>query len=41
MAGDRFLPGAGDFFLLQSIQTGPGDHSASYPVGTGDKVARV
>jgi hypothetical protein len=34
-SGVRFPTGAGDFSLLQRIQTGSGTHPASYPVGTG------
>jgi hypothetical protein len=29
----RFLGGAKDFFLLQSMETGYGANPASYPVG--------
>jgi hypothetical protein len=30
-AGVRFLAGAGDIYLLHSVQIGFGAHSASYP----------
>jgi hypothetical protein len=32
--GVRFPLGARDFSVLQSVQTGSGLHSASYPMGT-------
>jgi hypothetical protein len=31
----RFPAGAGNFSLRHYVQTGPGAHSASYPMGTG------
>jgi hypothetical protein len=42
----RFLAGAGNFSLHHRVQTDPGAHSASYPMGTrvsfpGDKAAGV
>jgi hypothetical protein len=33
--GVPFMPGAGHFSLLQSVQTGSGDHPASYPMDIG------
>jgi hypothetical protein len=30
-----FLAGGRDIFLLHSVQTGFGAHTASYPMGTG------
>jgi hypothetical protein len=38
-AGVRFPAGASDFSLLHSVQTGPGAHPASYPMGTVGKAA--
>jgi hypothetical protein len=40
-AGIRFLTGAGDFSVLHTIQTGPGVHPASYPMGTGGSFPEV
>jgi hypothetical protein len=31
----RFPAGAGNFCLRHHVQTGPGTHPASYPMGTG------
>jgi hypothetical protein len=36
MIGVRFPAGAGNFSLRHRVQTGSGDHPASYPMGTGD-----
>jgi hypothetical protein len=33
--GVRFPEGAGNFSLRHHVQTGSGDHPASYPMGTG------
>jgi hypothetical protein len=33
--GDRFPAGERDFSLLHSVQTGSGNHLASYPMGAG------
>jgi hypothetical protein len=36
MMGVQFPEEAGNFSLRHRIQTGSGDHTASYPMGTGD-----
>jgi hypothetical protein len=42
LEGRSSIPGKGKTFsLLHSVQSGSGTHSASYPVGTGDKEGRA
>jgi hypothetical protein len=39
-SGSEFEPRQGkEFSLLRSVQTDPGAHTASYPMGTGDPFA--
>jgi hypothetical protein len=35
-----FLRGAGDFYLLRALETGSGEHPASYLIDICGKVAR-
>jgi len=37
----QFLAGAENFSLHHHVQTGSGSHPASYPMGTGGKMARA